>query len=53
VLAGKTNRDVALILGVSSRTVEFHRANAMAKLGAKNLGELSRTVRQWGLEGDV
>jgi DNA-binding NarL/FixJ family response regulator len=53
VLAGKTNREIADILGVSSRTVEFHRANAMAKLGAKNLGELSRTVRQWGMEGEV
>lgn len=51
VIAGKTNRDIADILGVSSRTVEFHRANAMAKLGVKNLGELSRTVRQWGMEG--
>ena len=34
----------ALALGVSPRTVEFHRANVMRKLGARNTADLVRRV---------
>jgi len=40
VLAGRTSREIAELIGLSPRTVEFHRANLMAKLGANNLAEL-------------
>lgn len=40
VLEGKTSREIAEALGVSARTVEFHRANVMAKLGATSVAEL-------------
>ncbi|MCM5679129.1 helix-turn-helix transcriptional regulator [Schlegelella sp. S2-27] len=33
---GKTSNDVADILGISERTVNFHINNAMIKLGASN-----------------
>lgn len=33
---GKSNPDIGEILGVSSKTVEFHLSNAMTKLGANN-----------------
>jgi two-component system response regulator FixJ len=33
---------IAFQLGISSRTVEVHRANVMAKMGARNLAELMR-----------
>ena len=31
---GKTNWEIAVILGVAERTVKFHLQNAMSKLGA-------------------
>ena len=40
ILGGATNREAALSLGISPRTVEFHRANIMQKSGARNLAEL-------------
>jgi len=40
ILGGATNREAAQSLGISPRTVEFHRANIMQKSGARNLAEL-------------
>ncbi len=37
---GETNKIIAHKLGISVRTVEAHRSNAMAKTGAKSLAEL-------------
>jgi FixJ family two-component response regulator len=37
---GKPNKVIALILNISVRTVEGHRATIMSKTGAKSLGEL-------------
>jgi two-component system response regulator FixJ len=44
LVAGKSNKEAAEKLGVSPRTVEFHRANIMEKTGAAGLPEL---VRLW------
>jgi DNA-binding CsgD family transcriptional regulator len=44
ILKGASSKAAARKLGISPRTVEFHRANIMAKLGAKNLVELTRLV---------
>jgi two-component system response regulator FixJ len=44
LVAGKSNKEAAEKLGVSPRTVEFHRANLMEKTGAAGLPEL---VRLW------
>jgi DNA-binding NarL/FixJ family response regulator len=49
VLGGKTSREISDVIGLSARTVEFHRANIMAKLGATNVAELVATARQRGL----
>jgi DNA-binding NarL/FixJ family response regulator len=49
VLAGRTSREIGEAIGLSPRTVEFHRANLMAKLGATNLAELLAHARQRGL----
>lgn len=49
VLAGKTNREIGDALGLSPRTVEFHRANVMEKLGAANTVELLTAARRQGL----
>lgn len=42
ILDGKPNRVVAQELFITLKTVEFHRARIMAKLGAKNAAELFR-----------
>ncbi|EJZ20222.1 response regulator (plasmid) [Rhizobium sp. Pop5] len=42
VLDGLQNKMIAYQLGISARTVEVHRANVMAKMGAHNLAELMR-----------
>ncbi|RTL71216.1 MAG: response regulator transcription factor [Hyphomicrobiales bacterium] len=39
---GLTNRDIGAKLGISFRTVEIHRANAMEKMGAASLADLVR-----------
>ena len=42
VLAGKPSRQVAEELYISARTVEFHRARIMQKLGVRSAAELFR-----------
>jgi FixJ family two-component response regulator len=42
VLAGKPSRQIAEELCISARTVEFHRARIMQKLGARSAAELFR-----------
>jgi DNA-binding CsgD family transcriptional regulator len=42
VAAGKSNRQIAIELQISVRTVEGHRARAMLKLNLSSIGELIR-----------
>jgi len=42
VAAGKSNRDIAELLGLSSRTIEVHRSKIMMKMGVESLPELVR-----------
>lgn len=42
VVGGKHNRDIALALAISPRTVEVHKARLMAKLGVDNVADLVR-----------
>jgi DNA-binding CsgD family transcriptional regulator len=42
IVKGASSKDAARTLGISPRTVEFHRANILRKLGAKNTAELVR-----------
>jgi DNA-binding CsgD family transcriptional regulator len=42
IVRGATSKEAARTLGVSPRTVEFHRANVMRKLGARNTADLVR-----------
>jgi FixJ family two-component response regulator len=41
---GATNKDAGRQLGISPRTIEFHRSNIMKKLGAKRALELIQIV---------
>jgi DNA-binding NarL/FixJ family response regulator len=49
VAEGKQNKEIADILCVSVKTVEFHRGRLMAKLGAHTVAELTRFAIQEGL----
>lgn len=49
VLAGRTSKEIGELIGLSARTVEFHRANVMAKLGAENLADLVANARRLGV----
>jgi DNA-binding CsgD family transcriptional regulator len=40
MVRGATSKEAGRVLGISPRTEEFHRANIMKKLNAKNLVEL-------------
>lgn len=42
IVQGAANKEVALQLGLSPKTVEVHRANVMRKTGANSLAELVR-----------
>ena len=44
IAAGASSKESARRLGISPRTVEFHRANMLRKLGAKNTADLVRVV---------
>jgi len=50
LVRGHPNKTIAYDLGISPRTVEVHRANAMAKLGARNLSEALRLAFAAGLD---
>ena len=41
---GHSNKQGAVLMGISPRTFESHRAEAMRKLGARNLAELVRSA---------
>jgi DNA-binding CsgD family transcriptional regulator len=44
IVKGASSKEAARALGISPRTVDFHRANIMEKLGAKNTADLMRLV---------
>jgi two-component system response regulator FixJ len=44
LVAGHANKAIAYDLEISARTVEVYRANAMMKMHAKTLSELTRMM---------
>ena len=45
IVAGKLNKIIADDLGISMRTVEVHRANIFAKMGARSAVELVQMLK--------
>ena len=44
IIEGETSKSAGNALGISPRTVEFHRANIMLKLSARNVADLMRIL---------
>jgi DNA-binding CsgD family transcriptional regulator len=44
IIRGASSKEAARTLGISPRTVEFHRANLLQKLGARNTADLVHKV---------
>ena len=53
IAEGKQNKEIADILDVSVKTVEFHRGALMKKLGAHTVAELTRFAIHEGLVGTL
>lgn len=49
IAEGKTNKEIATLLGISVNTVETHRLNLMKKLGVHDRGQLVRYAIRKGL----
>jgi DNA-binding NarL/FixJ family response regulator len=52
IAEGRVNKEIATILKVSVKTVEFHRARIMSRLGVHSMAELVRWAVQAGLVGE-
>jgi len=50
VISGRHNREIALELGISPRTVEVHKARVMQKLGVASIPDLVRLSLRAGAE---
>ena len=53
LVVGKTNKRIALDLGISPRTVEIHRARVMEKLEATTLSDVVRLALVLGLRQET
>jgi FixJ family two-component response regulator len=53
IVAGKTNKAMAHQFGVAIKTVEFHRANIMRKVGVENVAELVCLLLRSGWDEQV
>jgi FixJ family two-component response regulator len=49
VVAGQLNKQVAFDLGTAEKTIKFHRAHVMEKMGAHSLAELARLAERAGI----
>jgi len=48
LIDGKSNKEIALILGISPKTISVHRSNLMVKLGARSSFDLMRYAARAG-----
>jgi len=48
LVAGSSNKSIAFELGISQKTVDFHRANILEKIGVNSVVELVRATQKLG-----
>ena len=53
VAAGLLNKQVAGELATTERTIKFHRAHIMQKMGAESLADLVRMAEKLGVASQV
>lgn len=51
IVDGRPNKAIAAELGISRRTVEYHRACLMEKMSARSAADLVKTVVRFGADG--
>jgi len=51
VAEGRPVKEIAAILNISSKTVAFHKANVMRKLGIRSTAELTKYALEHGISG--
>ncbi len=49
IVEGRGNKEIADVLHLSVKTIEFHRARIMIKLGVRTVAELTKVALQQGL----
>ncbi len=49
IVEGRGNKEIADVLHLSVKTIEFHRARIMLKLGVRTVAELTKVALQQGL----
>lgn len=52
VAEGKSNKEIAAILNVSVKTIDFHKAGIMEELGLRSTAELTRYAIEHGIIGE-
>jgi RNA polymerase sigma factor (sigma-70 family) len=53
VIRGKTNKQVANVLGTTERTIKAHRQRVMEKMQVQSLAELVSVAERVGILGDL
>jgi RNA polymerase sigma factor (sigma-70 family) len=53
VIRGKTNKQVAMVLGATERTIKAHRHRVMEKMQVQSLAELVSLAERAGILGDL
>jgi FixJ family two-component response regulator len=49
VVAGRLNKQIAAELGTVEKTIKFHRANLMRKMGVRSVAELAKLAERAGI----
>lgn len=49
IAEGETTKSIALMLKVSNKAVEYHRANLIKRIGVSGVSEITKIAIWWGM----